>query len=97
LAKKVEISVDPQIDKNYPKHWSADVRIVTTKGNALGKFIEDPPGEPENPLPLSFIQEKYRRLAKVALSPSRVEEVEKIILSIEELEDIKDLTSLLSC
>jgi len=95
LAKKVKISVDPQIDQSYPKHWSAEVQIVTSDGRVLKKYIKDPPGELENPLPKSLIQEKYRDLSNRALPPDRVERVEKMIWNLEELENVRNLTSLL--
>jgi 2-methylcitrate dehydratase PrpD len=95
LARKVKISVDPVVDRNYPEHWSSDVRITTSAGNELKMFVKDAPGELGNPLPKNLVQEKYQSLAKAALSPERIEKVEKMVLHMEGIKNVRDLGSLL--
>lgn len=58
-------------------------------------FVKDAPGELGNPLPKNLVQEKYRSLAKAALSPERIEKVEKMVLHMEGIKNIRDLGSLL--
>ncbi len=96
LARKVKIDVDSVVDRNYPEHWSSDVQITTSAGKELKMFVKDPPGELGNPLPKNLVQEKYRSLAKAALSPGKIEKVEKMILQMEEIKNARDLVSLLA-
>jgi 2-methylcitrate dehydratase PrpD len=95
LAQKVKITIDPQIDQNYPGHWSTEVKIITNGGREITKYVKDPPGELENPLPKSMVQEKFQSLSNTVLPPDRIKKVEKMIFYIEEVKNVRELTSLL--
>jgi 2-methylcitrate dehydratase PrpD len=94
IARKVHISVDPQIDRCYPKHSQAHVEIETATG-VVAEFVLDHPGEAENPLPPTFIREKFRNLAKQALGEDRLTKVEEMMLNIEQVSDVRHLADLL--
>jgi 2-methylcitrate dehydratase PrpD len=95
VARKVKVVLDPEVDSRYPKHWSADVEIETGSG-VFREFVGDPPGEPGNPLPESYIRDKFRHLAKAALSDETAGKMEEMVLSIESVSSVKQLSSLLS-
>lgn len=50
LAKKVHISLDKEIDANYPLHRGAILQIILNDGKSFEKQTQLPKGEPELPL-----------------------------------------------
>ncbi len=50
LAKKVDISLDKEIDSNYPLHRGARLQVVLNDGRSFEKQTQLPKGEPELPL-----------------------------------------------
>lgn len=50
LAKKVHISLDKEMDSNYPLHREAILQIILNNGKSFEKQTQLPKGEPELPL-----------------------------------------------
>ncbi|PKP60928.1 MmgE/PrpD family protein [Candidatus Atribacteria bacterium HGW-Atribacteria-1] len=50
LAKKVHISLDKEMDSNYPLHRGAILQIILNDGKSFEKQNQLPKGEPELPL-----------------------------------------------
>jgi len=50
LAKKVHISLDKEMDSNYPLHRGAILQIILNDGKSFEKQTQLPKGEPELPL-----------------------------------------------
>ena len=73
---------------------SARVIVRTQDGKQVSCKVEVPKGYPDNPLTEDELKEKFRNLASLALSKSRVE---KVIARVENLDRIgvRSLTSLL--
>jgi 2-methylcitrate dehydratase PrpD len=72
FAGRVTMSVDPAIDALYPAQAASRVTIEARQGTFQG-YVEDPLGDPANPLGRSGIQDKFRRLAGQHLKADRVE------------------------
>jgi 2-methylcitrate dehydratase PrpD len=82
LAEKVEVAVDLDRDKVYPKHRGSRVRLVTPD-EAHAAEVELPKGEPENPFSEDELVEKFRMNASKALSPSEVRNIQECVLDLE--------------
>ena len=74
FAGRINLSVDPAIDKLYPTKAASRVTIEARQGTFQG-YIVDPTGDPANPLGRSGIQDKFRRLAGQHLDADRVETI----------------------
>lgn len=77
LGKKTEVYTDPEIDKAFPTKIGTRLEILT-KDNHFHMFEED-----KQPIPPSFIKEKFRALASSQLTK---ENTEKMIYAIDALE-----------
>jgi 2-methylcitrate dehydratase PrpD len=62
LAKKVNISLDKEIDSNYPLHRGARLQIVLNNGRSFEKQTHLPKGEPELPLTDDELFGKVKRI-----------------------------------
>lgn len=94
LAKKVEVILDPDLDKLYDQKWPSIVEVWTTDGNRLSARCDLPKGEPEKPLTDREIQEKFISLATDKISEKRAKEIVDITLNIEQINDVRELTLL---
>ena len=85
LGKKTEVYTDPEIDKAFPTKIGTRLEILT-KDNHFHMFEED-----KQPIPPSFIKEKFRALASSQLT---MENVEKMIHTIDSLEKVESVAIL---
>jgi 2-methylcitrate dehydratase PrpD len=66
LMDRVECIADPELDREYPERWGAWARVTTKDGRELEARIEDPRGDPTNPLSLAELRSKFDELAAPA-------------------------------
>lgn len=96
LAKKVKTIEDPDLTKIYPDKTATIVEITTKQGKKHVKRVDLPKGDPRNPLTWEEIRGKFREASSHALDSKQVMEVEHTILNLEKLENVSELTKLLS-
>ena len=85
LMKKVQVSLDPEVEGRYPHQRGSIVEIVSKEGRTFRARVNYPLGEPENPLSASAVLEKFRNTAAPLLS-------KKSMASIERILDVSHLT-----
>lgn len=68
---------DPEIDRYFPHEWRAWVRIETIDGKSYRSVINNPKGDPQNPLTAAELREKFQQLTKDLWSPDKQDEVAK--------------------
>ncbi|NWG02623.1 MAG: MmgE/PrpD family protein [Syntrophaceae bacterium] len=90
LMRKVKVNVDPQIESQYPNLRGAIVEVEMEKGKTCYGEIHHPLGEPENPLPFSMTQEKFRQAAKSFLAKESMDRIETI-LDVSGLKDSPEI------
>jgi 2-methylcitrate dehydratase PrpD len=90
LGKKTDVYCDPEIDKVFPTKIGTRLEIIT-KDNHYHMFEED-----KQPIPHSFIKEKFSVLASSQLSGKKVERIISEIDALENLESITKLSSLIT-
>lgn len=92
--QRVKMQYDEKIDKAYPKKWFGKVSVKTKGGEEHTCFINDPKGDPGNPLSKLEIVEKAQALAvygaKVELSTAK-----KWISQVWTIEDLSDFSTIL--
>jgi 2-methylcitrate dehydratase PrpD len=67
LAQRVEIEIDPEIDRAYPQIYGGRVTLVTRQGQTLTRRVDYSRGMPENPMSSADIDGKFMSLASAAV------------------------------
>ncbi|MCL8206881.1 MAG: MmgE/PrpD family protein [Actinomycetia bacterium] len=75
---RVEMVVDPEVDRRYPAEWIGVVEVETVDGRRIVERVEVPKGDPGNFLDRAELEDKVRRLAAFG-GGVRPEEVETAI------------------
>ncbi len=71
LMRKIEVVVDPAIDKSFPNRRAARVEIQTRDGRRAEHFQPDRKGDPELPLTDAELEGKYFELAIPVIGEAR--------------------------
>jgi 2-methylcitrate dehydratase PrpD len=87
LMGRIDVVVDPVLEKQYPDKWSAQIEIVTRDGARFREFVDTPKGDPENPMSLSEIVEKYMDLSKRAEESFRRSTLQKA-MNLQQIENM---------
>lgn len=95
LARKVKVEVDPKIDKLAPEKREALVEIFTKKGDRYKWMVENPRGEPENPVSDEDLRAKFRALVSPVLDSEKAYDIIKIVDRLDKIKDVKNLTKFL--
>ena len=94
FKERVEMVYDPEIEAAYPRQWIGLVEVETTDGRRLVSRVDEPKGDPGNPLTRDELTEKARLLAAYADGASP-EEIEALIARSWALADQPDVRDLL--
>jgi len=90
---KVNIEIDPELDKLLPDKRGAKAEIVLRNGAVYRSFVDTPLGEPENPLTKREIVEKFAALAEKSLKKN-TKTVIDCVFHLEQLKDISEFVQL---
>lgn len=96
LARRVEIVVDPEIDKWYPARYANRVEVILKDGRRFEARIDFPKGSVERPMHFAEVAAKFRSLAGHAVPADRAGRIIAAVEELETLDDIRELTKLLS-
>ena len=96
LARRVEVTVDPDIDRVYPERYANRVEIFLRDGRRFETRVDYPKGSTGRPLSLPEVAEKFRSLAAGVLSPAQADQIVATVGHLDQIEDIRDLTRLLA-
>ena len=97
IASKVEYKFDPQLPKGL--NSPGIVEVETKGGRTLSRREDIPYGHPANPTSDEELIAKFRdcaRYNKKTMSEEKVADLVKLILEIEKVEDIKEITQILA-
>ncbi|ABW01655.1 MmgE/PrpD family protein [Caldivirga maquilingensis] len=92
LIKRIKVTVDPELDKQYPQATPTVVSVKLRNGKETEVKIDYPKGHPMNPMSDDEVEGKFRRLTTGLLTVKQQDEVIRVVWG---LEDIKDLASLI--
>jgi len=96
LARRVEIVLDPEIEKVYPEKFANNVEFVMKDGRKFETRVDHPIGSPENPMTFEQVSEKFEGLAERAIKKDRIDALIGMIENLEGIENIRALTRLLA-
>lgn len=94
MMDKVTLIVDDIAEAEFPDQRGAKVTIRSKSGKTVDERRHSRKGDPDCPLKREDIVEKYRALCAMVLSADKIQELEKII---EKLPELEDCSVLLSC
>jgi 2-methylcitrate dehydratase PrpD len=89
----------PYTTAQFPaeNHFGAEVRIALRGGKVLSAKVDRPFGRTsDNPLPASLLKEKFENCAARALPAERVGQLYSAIQGFENLNDVRQLTAIIS-
>ena len=91
FREKVRMVLDPEVDQLYPLRWIGKVAVETANGRTLHGRVDEPKGDPGNPLSRSELEQKALRLAAFsgAATTEEMREVFARIWNITRLEKIE--------
>ena len=61
---KVQMVLDPEVDRAYPSRWIGKVQVRTTDGRTIEARVDEPKGDPGNTLSRPELEDKALRLAR---------------------------------
>jgi 2-methylcitrate dehydratase PrpD len=94
LARRVKVKIDPEIDTLVPEKRGALVEVFTIGGGRYEWMVENPRGEPENPVGDKELRAKFKTLTSSILDNDRIYSIIKVLENLESLNSIKKLTKL---
>jgi len=94
LARKVEITVDPELAAAYPGVTSSRLEIRLASGRTLVNQVDIPKGDPRDPMTAGDLAAKLKRFAS-ARSHVDTERITSSSLGLEKVKDIREITSII--
>jgi 2-methylcitrate dehydratase PrpD len=94
LARKVEVTVDQELNRLYPTQTAARVTIETSRGRFQDR-VDSPRGSPDNPLTEDELLAKFHVLAAPVVGDHGADRIRDAVLGLPALQDITALTGLL--
>lgn len=88
LRKKIETRLDPRIG------FGARFRIKMKDGTEYRNFLAKPKGDPDNPLSLEELSEKYKTAAILAVSQKQIDALIAKIKILEKIENMNEIVAL---
>ncbi len=94
LSEKVKVDVDPELAAAYPAMTASRVEVRLKSGETLVKQVDIPKGDPRDPMTAEDLAGKLRRFA-ARKDDKAVDRVVRLSLELENVGDIRDLTSII--
>ena len=96
IMDRVECVTDPELDALTPRYFPAWAEVRTSDGRTLRSELTYPKGDPENPVTWEEMRKKFNLLSAPVISGRRRQEIVAAVNSLEEMDDVRQLASLLS-
>ena len=96
IMDRVQCVTDPKLDAQTPKLFPAWAEVRTSDGRTMRSELTYPKGDPENPVTWDEMRTKFNLLSAPVISSQRQEEIISAIDSLEQMDDVRQLASLLS-
>lgn len=94
LAQRVQVSVDPELDRLFPAKTASRVTVRTPRGS-FTTAVEYPRGNPENPLSDAELAEKFLWLSADAMG-AKSKDLLEAVERLERMDNVVHLTELLA-
>lgn len=88
LMRRIVCIENPEIEKDFPRKWPAEVEITTHDGCTYKTKLQYPKGDPENPLSWEEIIDKFNNLTASVLNEEKRTAIVERVRSIENEIDV---------
>jgi 2-methylcitrate dehydratase PrpD len=95
LAARVKLLPDAELERRYPEHWGAKVKVRTKDGREFEAARLDPRGTEAVPVSDADIASKFREMAITVLPVEQAEQVINVVGRLETLPSMAPLVRLL--
>ncbi|GAB3150392.1 MmgE/PrpD family protein [Amycolatopsis stemonae] len=95
VARKVKIEVRPELDRDYPGRWVADITLTRRDGTTETLFVDNPTGTAENPMSQEDLDAKFRDLTVAAMGAERSDTLLRAITSVDPEQPATEFATLL--
>jgi 2-methylcitrate dehydratase PrpD len=95
LARRIEISVDPQMEAAYPRHYGARVELELAGGERKTGAVLDPHGMPADPCTPEELLAKFTSLAGRVKTQPEIEALMTAVCGAASLPSVSTLAALL--
>jgi 2-methylcitrate dehydratase len=95
LIERMTIRENSGFNKGYPAEWPCRIEMKSRGGERKSAEVRYFKGHAKNPLTDAEIEEKFRELARGALSPRQMDKLLATAWRLEKLKDIGELLGLL--
>ena len=93
MMERIEVEIDPEIEARFP---TMAARVELTAGDRVIRRVNwTPKGEPKNPLSWDELEAKFLSLAQTVYTTDHCSRIVKMVRSLELLDEIGELTTLL--
>ena len=96
VARRVRWEVDPEAERLWPTRYPCEVRIQRADGTVASSRVEWPKGDPENPVTLPELEQKFRALSEPVLGVQGADRALEALRSLHDMEDLRPLGSALA-
>lgn len=97
LLPQINFVHDPELDRGGAgKRHAVKIEAVQKDGSVLSTMIEQRRGSADHPLTHTEIEQKFRRLAAIALPTSAIDDLISMIASLDREANLERLTALIS-
>ncbi|MCY4367857.1 MAG: MmgE/PrpD family protein [bacterium] len=87
--------VDTELDRIYPQQWSGWAEVKTTDGRTFRESIDDPKGDPNNPLSPRELRSKFDELTTHVYSAGRRHEIADVVEGLGTASNLEELIAIL--
>lgn len=95
LCSRIFVHSSAKYTAEYPGNWGCEMKVYTRDGREFTKIIWNGKGGPDNPLTKEDMSLKFKSLAGQVLTDKRMDEIISAVYSLEDMEDVSQLTGLL--
>lgn len=95
LMDKISWEIDPHAEAMYPKAYPATLVSTLNNGRKFESHADYPKGDPENPLSMEEIVDKFNSLTEKIFDSKRRKEIIGMLKRFEEIDSIDELGDLL--
>ncbi|MBF0287366.1 MAG: MmgE/PrpD family protein [SAR324 cluster bacterium] len=95
LMKNVTLCHSPELEVAYPEKWSSSLQVTLHSGETLEHYIDSPKGDPENPLSLDELNQKFYNMLQYVGLESKADALIQQIRKLENLPDLRPVLQIL--
>lgn len=93
VMDKVKVVANEEFEALFPKFQPSRVTITTTDGKSFVKRVDVPKGDPRDPMTAEEIGVKFRALGEGVIGAEKCKKLSELILRMETLGDVRELTA----